>query len=63
MNWVEELVERLNNSGYSFCRDDYAGDIDYERSEQTWSDGDEMGEGVVLTFKGVACKVEWCEEQ
>ena len=62
VNWVEELVERLNKSGYSFGRDDYGGDIDYERSEQTWSDGEEMGEGVILTFKGFACKVEWREE-
>jgi hypothetical protein len=62
VTWVEEIVQSLNTSGYDFGRIDYGGDVDYKNSEQTWADGAEFGTGILLTFRGFACTVEWCAE-
>lgn len=56
---VEGVVERLNSSGYDFGRCDYGGDINYEYSEQSYSDGAEMGTGVILAFQGYSVQVLW----
>lgn len=59
VNQVEKLVERLNERGANFGCTDYGGDIDFENSEQTYSDGEKMGQGVVLYFRGFSCQVRW----
>ena len=42
VNKVEEMIDTLNAEGYDFGRCDYSGDINYENSEQTFSDGSSM---------------------
>lgn len=49
---VGALVDELNSSGYSFGPCDYSGDINFENSEQTFCNGAEMGEGIILHFHG-----------
>ncbi|WP_281214383.1 hypothetical protein [Shewanella insulae] len=56
---VGALVDELNSSGYSFGPCDYSGDINFENSEQTFSDGAEMGEGIILHFHGYSVQVSW----
>lgn len=59
VNAFERLVINLNHSGQSFgCADD-SPDINYEDSEQTFSDGQNIGHGVVLLFPGVSVKAIW----
>src|SRR5687768_5544256 len=60
---VESLVlGELNAAGYSFGRIDYSGDINYEKSCQTFSNGARMGTGILLEFHGFACEVSWRDE-
>lgn len=59
VNSIEVLVDRLNADGENFGRCSYGGDVDFENSEQTWSDGNTMGEGVILNFIGFSCQVTW----
>jgi len=40
-------------------RVDYGGDINYENGEQTYSDGPEMGQGIVLQFRGFSVQASW----
>jgi len=56
---IESLVDRLNSKGWQFSRCNYGGDINFENSEQSFSDGEEMGTGVVLSFIGFSCQVAW----
>lgn len=56
---VENIVDKLNGEGNDFGRVDYGGDINYENSEQTYSDGKEMGTGVVLQFRGFSVRAVW----
>lgn len=56
---VGDMVDELNENGYKFGRCDYSGDINFENSEQTYSDGDEMGNGVILHFHGFSVQVSW----
>lgn len=59
VDWIEDTVEDLNQAGYRFGRVDYDGDIRFDHSGQTWSNGERMGTGIVLEFVGFACKVAW----
>ncbi len=59
INEVEKLVDRLNSEGWNFGCCNYGGDVNFENSEQSYSDGNEMGEGVILDFSGFSCKVTW----
>lgn len=59
VNFVSDMVNELNESGYKFGRCDYSGDINFENSEQTYSDGAEMGHGVILHFHGFSVQVSW----
>jgi hypothetical protein len=59
VNEVEKLIDRLNAEGSNFGCADYSGDINYENSEQTYSDGKEMGTGVVLHFRGFSVQAVW----
>jgi len=56
---VEEIVDRLNSEGWKFGLVDYGGDVTFEYSEQTFSDGAEMGYGTILKFYGFSCQVCW----
>jgi hypothetical protein len=56
---VNALVDELNTSGYSFGPCDYSADINFENSEQTFSNGAEMGEGIILHFHGYSVQVSW----
>ena len=56
---VGSLVGELNASGYSFGPCDYSGDINFENSEQTFSHGAEMGEGIIFHFHGYSVQVSW----
>jgi hypothetical protein len=56
---VANIVNNLNAKGHHFGCADYGGDINYENSEQTYSDGPEMGQGVVLQFRGFSVQVSW----
>jgi hypothetical protein len=59
INEIESLVDRLNSKGWNFGRCNYGGDINFENSEQSYSDGEEMGTGVILNFVGFSCQVTW----
>ncbi|WLQ14382.1 hypothetical protein O5O45_00340 [Hahella aquimaris] len=59
VDFVEALVDELNANGHSFGRCDYSGDVNFENSEQQYSDGEEMGCGVLLHFHGFAVKASW----
>jgi len=59
VNKVEDIMSYLNSAGYAFGRVDYGGDINYENSEQTWSNGQEMSTGIILEFRGFSCKASW----
>ena len=64
IEWVEDFVcGTLSQSGYSFGRIDYGGDKNYEDSVQIFCDGDIMGSGIILTFTGFNCQVEWQDAQ
>lgn len=54
---MNALVDGLNNRGYSFGPCDYSVDINYENSEQTFSNGAEMGEGIILHCHGYSVQV------
>lgn len=56
---VEKIVDRLNENGSSFGRADYSGDINFENSEQTYSNGKEMGTGIILHFRGFSVQAYW----
>jgi len=56
---IEEIIERLNENGYSFGRLDYSGDINFENSEQTYRNGKEMGSGIILHFHGFSVQAYW----
>ena len=53
------MVEKINSEGYNFGCSSYGGDINYENSEQSYSDGKEMGTGVTLNFVGFSVQVTW----
>ncbi len=59
VNEIKKLVNRLNSNGWSFGRCSYGGDVNFENSEQTYSDGQEMGQGTILNFRGFSCQVSW----
>ena len=59
VNSVDAIVKRINSEGGSFGPCSYGGDIDFENSEQSWSDGKTQGEGVILDFVGFSCQVTW----
>ena len=59
VNEVEDIVERLNTEGHQFGRAEYSGDLDFENSEQVFSDGPQMGAGVVLHFCGFSVQASW----
>ena len=56
---IEGMVEDLNTKGFNFGRCDYAGDINYEDSEQTYSSGQTIGTGTILHFHGFSVQVSW----
>lgn len=56
---VESMIDTLNNQGYKFGRIDYGGDINYENSEQWYSNGDTMGRGIILHFHGFSVQASW----
>jgi hypothetical protein len=56
---IDALVNRLNSEGESFGPCSYGGDMDFENSEQAWSDGKTKGKGVMLNFVGFSCQVTW----
>lgn len=57
IEYVEELVERLNKKGHRFGRCEYGGDVRFEHSEQFFSNGEQAGEGVILHFLGFSVQV------
>jgi len=59
---VENLVSNLDSVGYSFGRVDYGGDINFENSYQTFSNGEEMMTGIILEFQGFSCNVSWSDK-
>ena len=59
VNYVEEIITKLNNEGYEFGLCDYSGDINYENSEQTFCNGKEMGTGICLHFHGFSVQAFW----
>jgi|SRR5690554_5220067 len=59
VDYVESLVDELNAEGYNFGRCEYGGDVDFENSEQLYSDGGKMGIGVLLHFHGFAVMASW----
>ena len=58
-NSVEEMVDNLNKESYKFGLCDYSGDMNYENSEQTYSDGEEMDTGVILHLWGFSIQAYW----
>ena len=52
VNKVEHLIDELNERGYHLGRIEYSGDINYEKSEQLFSNGDEIGTGLIIEFIG-----------
>ena len=56
---VETMVDELNSDGYCFGPASYGGSTEFEQSEQDFSDGDEMGTGVILSFAGFSVQVTW----
>ena len=56
---VEALVEELNEKTYDLGRIDYGGDIDYENSEQTYSNKLDGPDRITLEFIGFFCTVSW----
>ena len=47
-HYITELVDGLNNNGHSLFLCDYSGDKDFENSEQTFSGGKQMGNGLEI---------------
>lgn len=59
---VEYLVlATLKSAGYGLACIDYDGDINYEKSGQTYANGGKFGTGLTLEFRGFSCKVSWVE--
>lgn len=56
---VEEIVQSLNSQSYGFELCEYAGDVNYENSEQIFSNGEDAGTGTVLHFHGFSVQVTW----
>ncbi len=56
---VESIVDKLNDVGYKLGRSDYGGDINYEQSEQWYSNGPKIGGGLNIHFLGFTAQVEW----
>ncbi len=56
---IENLVDDLNQYSYNLGRIDYAGDINYEKSEQTFSNKLDGQGRLLLEFKGFTCNVIW----
>ncbi len=59
---VESIIDNLNNHQYNLGCCSYGGDIDYENSEQWYSNGDKMGFGLIIQFMGFTAKVSWGNE-
>lgn len=59
VDYVETLVDKLNAEGDTFGRCEYSGDVNFENSEQWYSNGGEMGAGVLLHFHGFAVMASW----
>ena len=51
---VESLIDEINNYGYNLHRADYSGDINYENSEQTYSN-----KSLTIQFRGYSAQVSW----
>ena len=60
---IESIIDNLNRQGYSFGRIEYSGDIDYENSEQWYSNGSAMGTGIILHFHGFSTAFHNCPVQ
>jgi len=56
---IESIIERLNLENYGFGRFEYSGDVNYENSEQWFSNGAEMGTGIILHFHGYSVQITW----
>ncbi|WDD99287.1 hypothetical protein [Thalassomonas actiniarum] len=56
---VGQLIDELNATGYSFAPCDYSGDINFENSEQSFSNGADMGEGIIIHFHGYSVQATW----
>ena len=56
---VESMIDELNKHNYNLGRYDYGGDINYEQSEQRYSNGKEMGDGLIIRFLGFSAQVSW----
>lgn len=59
VNFVEEIIDEINLNGHRFGRCDYSGDINFENSEQIFSDGVEQGNGFTLHFRGFSVLLYW----
>ena len=58
---VEELIDELNAASYGFSRIEYSGDVDFENSEQWFTNGRDMGTGIVVHFHGFSARVTWVD--
>jgi len=56
---IDSLIEQLDKEGFHFIQSDYSGDINYENSEQTFSNDKKMGTGICLHFHGFTVQVYW----
>jgi hypothetical protein len=56
---AERIIDLLNRAGYGLGRVEYSGDVDFENSEQLFGNGDVMGTGLMIQFRGFKCKVYW----
>ena len=61
VNEVERIVEALNENGRSFARAEYSGDNDYENSEQIYTEGSRLGDGVTLNFAEFNVRVTFAQ--
>jgi len=59
INKIDSLIDQLDKEGIHFIQCEYSGDINYESSEQTFSNGKKMGDGVCLHFHGFSVQTYW----
>ncbi len=58
---IDSLIDELYKEGYKFINCDYSGDVNYNNSEQFFSNGKKMGTGICLHFHGFTVQVYWVE--
>jgi len=56
---VEKIIDNLNKHNYNLACCDYGGDVNYEDSEQWYSNGNDIGEGLIIHFHGFTAQVSW----